>query len=212
MKKDFFTGLIILLPIALTIFIIAWIVLFFTAPIMPLVLYGLHHLESAFFIMLPDSVMQLLSRLIALTVLVFFILALGMVARSIFMRSVIQALHQFLSRIPFIKTVLHLSHDIFSALFSEKEKKLFQQPVSIAFPIEPNRVIGFHVGNAPEECQSKVEEPFIAIFMPTAPHPISGFLLLVNRKKVNFLDMSNEEALKFLVTCGVITPDSHEQP
>jgi uncharacterized membrane protein len=120
-------------------------------------------------------------------------------------------MHNLLSRIPFIKTVFQVSRDVFSALFSHEGTKAFRHPVMIPFPDYPNRTIGFAVGEVPAECQRKIDEPLVAVFTPTAPHPISGFLLLVKEKDAKLLDMTNEDALKFLVSCGMITPDKDEQ-
>jgi len=210
MKKHLFTGMIILLPIVLTIVIIVFLFDFFTTPFMGPVAQGLSLLESHFLFSIPQTLNIFLSRLIALILLSIFILLLGIVAQWIVVRNLIRMMHQLLSRIPFIKTIFQVSHDVFSALFSHEGKKTFKCPVMIPFPALPNRSIGFHVGDPPLECQRKVKEPLAAIFTPTAPHPISGFLFLVEQKEVKSLDMTNEDALKFLVSCGMIVPETHD--
>jgi uncharacterized membrane protein len=210
MKKHFFTGLIILLPIVLTIVIIVFLFDFFTTPFMKPVAHLLRVLESSLSFRIPEEINTFLARLIALILLTVFTLILGMIARWILVKNLIRGMHQLISRIPFIKSVFQVSRDVFSALFSHDGKKAFECPVMISFPAAPNRSIGFKVGQVPPECQNKVKEPLVAVFNPTAPHPISGFLFLVEKKEVNFLDMTNEDALKFLVSCGMIIPENHD--
>ncbi len=211
MKKYFFTGLIILLPLVLTIIIIVFLFDFFTTPFMRPVGYLLSTIESHFSFTIPEGINTFLSRLTALIFLSIVVLRLGMVARWILVRNMIRGMHHFLSRIPFIKTVYQVSRDVFSAIFAHDGKKVFKCPVMIPFPTHPNRSVGFEVGEVPQECQSKVKEPLVAVFMPTAPHPISGFLFFVEQKEVNSLDMTNEDALKFLVSCGMIVPEDHDK-
>jgi len=104
-----------------------------------------------------------------------------MIAQWIMVRNMIRGMHHLLSRIPFIKSVYQVSRDVFSALFSEG-KKTFKCPVMIPFPSYPNRAIGFHVGDVPVECQSKVNEPLSAVFMPTSPIRFPAYYFLSTKK------------------------------
>ena len=71
---------------------------------------------------------------------------------------------------------------------------------------------GLHreAGEVAEECQEKVGIPLTTVFAPTAPHPISGFLFMLPTKDVLSVDMNNEETIKFLVSCGMILPESEK--
>ena len=210
MKKYFFTGLIILLPVALTLSVIVFLFDFFTTPFVPLVTYLLGVIQNHLFFTLPQGLDTFLARLISLILLCIFVLVLGMVARGYIMRNLIRGTYSLFSRIPFIKSIFKVSHDVFSALFSHEGKKAFKCPVMIPFPDYPNHSLGFVVGEVPLECQAKAPVPLTAIFTPTAPHPISGFLLLVPRKDVTTLDMTNEDAVRFLVSCGMIVPKNEK--
>src|SRR5690606_9986208 len=136
--------------------------------------------------------------------LCLLILLLGFVTQTLLVQSAIAGLHKAMGRIPFVKTIYKISVDIFSALFSADGKQAFKQPVMIPFPAPPNFSLGLVCGEVAEEIQSKIDRPLIAVFMPTAPHPISGFLFLVPQNEVCFPDMSKEEVVKFLVSCGTI--------
>lgn len=78
----------------------------------------------------------------------------------------------------------------------------------IPFPGRPNHSLGFIAGEVAEECQAKSKTPLVSVFAPTAPHPVSGFLFLVPEKDVLDVNMTNEEVVKFLVSCGMIVPES----
>lgn len=210
MKKYLFTGLIILLPVALTLMLVFYLFDLFTSPILHPVESLLLSIESSLSISLPNAINVFCARLIALICIFLFILFLGMVARWLFVRNLIRGTHSLLIKIPFIKTVFKVSRDVFSAVFSEEGNKAFKRPVMIPFPDYPNHSIGFEVGDVPEECQKRLEKPHLAIFAPTAPHPLSGFLLFVEKKDVHPVDMTNEDAFKMLVSCGMIVPAKYE--
>ncbi len=212
MKKYFLTGLILLMPIALTLLIVLFLIDFFTTPFLSLVSSMLHSLEELFHFHLPHALTLPLARILALLLLCLFILALGAFARWFFFKSVLEFGDRIISKIPFIKTVYKVSRDIFKALFSPDGKKAFKHPVIIPFPFAPSYALGFQAGEVAEEIQSKIKEPLQSIFMPTAPHPISGFLFFVPAKDAHQIALSNEEAVKFLVSCGIIHPpaNSHD--
>jgi uncharacterized membrane protein len=198
-KKYLITGLVILLPLALTLMIIFFLVDFFTSPF-------LHIVEKFLFgtAALPHSLVIFISRILALILLAVFILLLGIVARWFIIKNIISGTNSILSRIPLIKTIYKISSDIISALFSLNGKKAFKHPVMIPFPHRPSYSIGFQAGEVAEEIRNTIKTPLVSVFAPTAPHPITGFLFLIPEKDVYNLDMSNEDAVKYLVSCGLI--------
>lgn len=207
MRKHLLTGLIILLPAALTLMVIVFLVDLFTEPFIDLV----SPLVELIPYKMPHGFVLLLSRLFSLLFLCLFILLLGMVTQLFLVKLLINWTNRVLFRIPFIKTVYKVSRDIFAALFSSDGKKAFKRPVMIPFPSKPNYCLGFEAGTVAEECQKKVAVPLTAVFTPTAPHPISGFLFLVPTADIHSIDMTNEEVVKFLVSCGMIVPESENK-
>jgi len=203
MKKHLITGLAILLPIVLTLMVIFWLIDFFTAPFVPLVTskifnsHGILNTGSTIFI----------SRMLALLFLSIFIFLLGVVARWFLIKNILSVANRILSRIPLIKTVYKVSRDIALALFSLDGKKAFKYPVMIPFPHQSTYTVGFQAGEVTEEILAVSKEPLVSVFAPTAPHPITGFIFFVPQKNVHKLNMTNEEAVKFIVSCGLIHPD-----
>lgn len=201
MKKYLVTGLVILMPVALTILIIGFLFKFFTTPLVDVVEPLVHRLA------LPHGLILFISRLLALAFLIVFIFFLGMLARWFVGKHFIAFTDRILYRIPFIRTVYKVSRDVIVALFSTDGKKAFKYPVMVPFPQRPTFALGFQAGEAAHECEEKAGTSLVSVFMPTAPHPISGFLFLMPREDVYQLDMSNEDAFKFLVSCGMIHPE-----
>lgn len=204
MKKHFLTGIIILMPIALTVMIILFLVDFFTTPFVSIVSSIIHELEIALHFKIPANLTVATARIFALVLLFLFILLLGALARWLIIKKLFIWGDQIISRIPFIKTVYKVSRDIFTALFSSDGKKAFKYSVIVPFPFAPSYSLGFQAGEVAEEIQSKIKEPLTSVFMPTAPHPISGFLFFVPKKDAHKIAMTTEESVKFLVSCGMI--------
>lgn len=206
MKKYLITGLIVLLPAVLTLIIIVFLFDLFTGPFLNLVSPFVRFLQTKLPFVLPVGLSIFISRLFALIFLCIFILILGVVTRWFLVKNLIGWANRILFRIPFINTVYKVSRDVFAALFSTDGKKAFKRPVMIPFPGRPNFCFGFEAGEVAKECQEKVNTPLVSVFCPTAPHPISGFLFLMPEEDVYDVDMSNEEVVKFLVSCGMIVP------
>lgn len=210
MKKYLTTGLIVLLPTIVTLSLILFVINFFTTPLLPFVSVILHSFETSLHFQIPNILEPTIIRSIALILVMLLILFLGLIANRLIFRTLIQKTHNLLLSIPFVKTIFKVTHDLSSALFSLGSGKGFRGPVVFTFPNHPNRAIGFVVGEVPKEIQKKVDRPLVPIFSPTAPHPISGFLLFVDAQDVQRLDMSNEEAIKFMISCGIIVPEEKQ--
>lgn len=210
MRKYLGTGLVILMPIALTLMVIVFLFNLFTAPFVDLVRSLVTEIETKTAIELPQGFTLFLSQVLALIFLCIFIFVLGAVARWFLVRHFINLANRIFYKIPLVKSVYKVSKDIITALFSLDGKKAFKEPVMIPFPYPPAFCLGFHAGEVAEECQKKVNTPLVSVFAPTAPHPISGFLFLVPEKDVHRVDMTNEEVVKFLVSCGMIHPASSQ--
>lgn len=209
MKKYLITGLIILLPLVLTIFVVVFLFDLFTAPFLPLVSASLSYIPY----ILPHWVVTFLARLIGLVLLCILTFVLGVIARHFFLKHIIDWTNRILARIPLVKTVYKISREVISAIFSPESKQAFQEPVMYPFPHSPHYAVGFSTGDSASECSEKAGTPLVSVFAPTAPHPISGFLFMFPKKDVYPVDMSKEDAVKFLVSCGVIVPenkDSHD--
>ncbi len=99
-----------------------------------------------------------------------------------------------------------MMQDIIRTLFA-KDKSAFQQVVMIPFPSPGIYVLGFATQEAPATCSEKVGKELISVLIPTTPNPTSGFLLMFPKEDLIYVDMKPEEAIKFIISCGVIVPE-----
>lgn len=208
MKKHLFAGLVILLPVVLTIFMLLFLLNLFTTPFMDVSTMILSKFPDVYDFLSHYNLLDLIAKLCSLILLCVFIFCLGVIARWFFFNSLLNLANAILSKIPFVKSIYKTARDVINALFPQKDqKKAFKRSVMVPFPSEDSQCIGFVSGDIPEECQKKVKIPLVPVFVPTAPHPISGYFMLVPEDRVNEIDMTNEEAVKFTVSCGMITPE-----
>lgn len=200
MKKTLITGIIILLPIALTILLFVFLIDLFTNPILKILephlsCFGLGHSQCLIFVV----------RLIIFLFLLCLIFLLGVITRVVFFRPLITSLQKLLFRLPIVKTIYRASHEAIQGFLSLDKRKAFTEPVLIPFPTPKSYAIGFLSGAVPKECQEKCKNELLSVFVPS-PHLISGYFLLIPKEHVYRIKMNNEEAVKYIISLGVITP------
>lgn len=206
MKRYFVTGLAILLPLALTLLIISFIFNFLTEPFVGFVrdileYFGL--LEAKFLFLSPVQLQTLVSKIIILVLLFFVTVTLGFLARRIFFRFLLKWWDSILHRIPFVSSIYKTSQDVIRTVFESKTKS-FKQVVLVPFPSQESRSVGLVTGENLSGLPQSETENVVAVFVPTTPNPTSGFLMMFNAKELVYLDMKVEEALKYIISCGVI--------
>lgn len=192
MKRYFITGLIILLPLALTITVLAFIFNFLTEPFVGIVEALMTRYELYSYIELGRE----LSKVLILIFLFFFTVFLGMLTRWFLVNYFVHFWDYIIRKIPIIGSVYRTFKDVVSTLFNA-DTKSFKQVVLVKFPNKDTSSIGF--------VTNEIEDR-VTVFIPTAPNPTSGFTMIYLREDVIFLDMKVEEAFKYVISCGVIQP------
>lgn len=207
MKKYFFTGFVALLPLALTFIIVRWLFNLFTAPLAGITEAVILAYEKKWHLSLEhhDTFVIFLSRVLALILLLILILFLGFCGQKFLMRTFLKIPERLFSRIPLVGSIFRISKDVTKAVFAEN-KKTFRETVLLPFPHDQALAIGFVTGDTPPHLKTDKAQTDLAIFVPTAPHPMSGFVLLAPKKITLPVDVSVEDAFKFLISCGVIHP------
>jgi len=207
MKKYFLTGLAIFLPLALTLFIVGFLIDFFTQPFMGLVADFLCRLEIAqegFLFLTQEQVVRLISQLLILVLLFCFTLCIGVVGRFFFVNAFLKLSDKILSKIPLISTVYKTTQDIINTLFVS-DKEMFKQVVMVPFPRQDIYVLGLISREAPPTCSKQAKEDLITVLIPTTPNPTTGFLLMYKKSDLIYIDMKVEDALKYIISCGMIS-------
>ena len=199
MRKYFVTGLVTLLPLAITIWVVRFVVNFLTKPFIGMVTGLTHRL------LLSPHLTRLLSQLVILLGLFLLMLFLGIVARKFFFGQMIRLGDRLLHRIPLVNRVYKTSKELVKSLFGANQKAL-KQVVMLPFPYPGCYVLGLVAKESPHTCSKSQKEPLLSVFIPTTPNPSSGFLVLSHQKDLIYMDMKVEEALKYVVSCAVIQP------
>jgi uncharacterized membrane protein len=209
MKKHFITGLVILLPLVVTIAVVVFLVNFLTQPfigVVSAVLAKLNIINRGFLFLTPEQLLRYGSKLIILILLFLFTVGLGMITRWFFINAMFRLGDKVLHRIPIVNTVYKTTQDIIKTLFVS-DKKSFQQVVMVPFPRPDVFVLGLISRESPQVCANAAGEDLVSVLIPTTPNPTTGFLLMYKRADLIIVDMKPEEAIKYIVSCGVIIPE-----
>lgn len=204
MKKYFITGLVTLLPLAVTIWVVHFFVDFLTKPFIGIVILLTDRLPIA-----SPQLIRTISQIFILVSLFLIVWFLGFVARKFFFNQMIQLGDRLLNKIPLVNTVYKTSKEIVKSLFGSEVKSL-QQAVLIPFPYQGSYCVGLIARQAPNTCSEAGNETLISVFIPTCPNPATGFLVMCRKSELIYLSISTEEAIKYVVSCAVIQPGAHK--
>ncbi len=209
MKKNFITGLVLLLPGAVTIAILLFLINFFTTPFVGFTSQLIEQwnlFQDGFFFLTQKQVIQYGSRILILLSLFGVTVLLGVVTRWFFMHALIKLCDKALLRIPLVSTLYKTSQDIIKTIFVS-DKNSFKQVVMVPFPRPGVYVLGLIARGSPNSCCAATEKNLISVLVPTTPNPTTGFLLMFQKEELIYLDMKAEDAIKYIVSCGVIIPE-----
>jgi uncharacterized membrane protein len=207
MKKYFFTGFVILLPIAVTMMVLGFIINLLTKPFIGIVARLLSHQAiPSLGIFTSEQIVRTISHCIILVGLFLFTLLLGIVTRWFFFHALLKTGDKILYRIPLVNKVYKTTKDIIRTLFASK-KDSFKQVVMIPFPTKNCYCLGLVTREAPKTCQEASGLEMVTVFIPTTPNPTTGYLLVCPIADLIFLKMKGDEAIKYIVSCGAIQPE-----
>lgn len=186
LKRIFVTGLLVLLPVSLSVWILARLVLFFE-----------NILGPVFKNILEDAYRPGLG----LVSLVILILLVGFLAGNILGRRIVDTFHRGMEKLPLFNRVYLMIKGISdSVLGGSEQMKFFEAVALVNFPDERTKTIGF-ITAAPET----LSENYYGVFVPTTPNITTGFYLLFPRERVEILDMKVEDGLKMVLSFGITT-------
>lgn len=208
MKKHFITGLVILLPLTVTILVLGFLINLLTQPFIGLVSSFFSHwhiINRGFLFLTPEQLIRYGSQLLILITLFLITLFLGMITRWFFINALFRIGDRVLHKIPIVNTVYKTTQEIIKTIFVS-DKNSFKQVVMAPFPYPGTYMLGLIAREAPDECSKKVNEELISVLIPTTPNPTTGFLVMYNKKDLFYLDIKPEDAIKAIVSCGVIVP------
>ncbi|MGE4220730.1 MAG: DUF502 domain-containing protein [Alphaproteobacteria bacterium] len=201
LKAYFFAGVLVTAPIAITAAVAIWFINLVDAQIVPLIPEQWN----------PDTYLREHVGLnvglpgLGLLVLVAAITLIGAFAAGLVGRIVVRAGDSVLARMPVIRTVYGASKQILETVL-RNQSNAFRQAVMIEYPRRGLWTIGFITGETQGEVQSLTDDKVYNVFVPTTPNPTSGFLLFVPERDIVILTMTVEEAVKLIISGGIVAP------
>jgi uncharacterized membrane protein len=147
---------------------------------------------------------------IGVAILIFALILIGMFTTGFIGKFFVRLGDFIVSKMPLISSIYSLLKQLFETVLSPKSQS-FKEAVLIEYPRKGIWIIGFLAGPSTNELQKKSpsKDSLLSIFVPTTPNPTSGFLVLIPENEVIKLDMSVEDALKYIVSCGIVSPDDN---
>jgi uncharacterized membrane protein len=195
LKKYLITGLLIWIPLAITIWVLNLIVSTMDQSLQllppqyqPQVLLGY----------------QILGLGALLTVVVVFVT--GVLASNILGQRLLLFWENLLGRIPVVKTIYTGVKQVSDTLFAPGGKA-FRKALLVQYPREGSWTIAFLTGQPGGDVANHLHGDYVSVYVPTTPNPTSGFFLMMPKSDVIELDMSVDEALKYVISMGLVTPE-----
>ncbi|HSN17153.1 MAG TPA: DUF502 domain-containing protein [Gammaproteobacteria bacterium] len=194
LRRYLFTGLVIWIPLGVTLFIIQLfigymdgLVTLFPTAWQPAQLVGFN---------IPG---------LGVVLVVLVLLFTGFLASNYLGRVLLSLGNELLEHIPLVRSIYTTAKQISDTMFS-KTGRSFRKVVLIRYPNKDTWSLAFQTGESLGEVNAKMPEHMVSVFVPTTPNPTSGFLLLVPQDDMVELQMSVDEALKMIISLGVIVP------
>lgn len=198
-RNAFFSGLILVAPLCLTIWVFSKIIDFVGGTFKPLFLVfvpeGLRDRQGL------DAVWSILATLIVMALVTL----LGYVSRYVFGKFFFSIGDRFVQTIPGVNAVYNTVRQIVNT-FSSQSRHMFNKVVLVQFPRDGCWTIGFLTNTVQGEAQAKAGPDVWTVFVPTTPNPTSGFLLMLPKSEIVELDMPVGEGMKMIISGGAVVP------
>ena len=189
-RNYFFTGVIVLIPIGFTLYLSKFLINF-SAKLVP---SGLN----------PNTYLPYSIPGIEIVLTVIFITIVGGLSLSFLGKKFLQIVDDLFKKIPILRTIYSAIGQMTDSFRNQDSNK--KSVVLVEYPRKGSWAVGFATKENTGEIKSKTNIILINVFVPTTPNPTSGFLLMIPKEDLIYLDMSFEEASKFIVSAGTSTP------
>jgi uncharacterized membrane protein len=199
LKKYFITGLLIWIPLAITVWVLTSIV--------GTMDQSLGLLPSAIH---PRNLLGFNIPGVGTLLTLLVILVTGLVATNIIGQRLVRYWEGILSRIPVVKSIYYSVKQISDTVFSGNGDA-FKKVLLVRFPHPQAWSVAFQTGIPAAAVSRASGEELVSVFIPTAPSPVNGFFFFVKRQDTIELAMSVDDALKYIVSMGVVGPGAPEQ-
>ena len=205
LKNDLIAGLLVVIPLATTI----WL----STVVSRFVLAFLTSIPKQLnpFITLNPLLQDLINLALGLTVPLLGILLIGLMARNFVGRWLLEFGEGTLSKIPLAGSVYKTLKQLLETFLRDNLTR-FRRVVLVEYPREGLFSVGFVTGLVGPSLQPELEETLLSVFIPTAPNPTTGWYTLVPESSVKDLNISVEDAFRTIISAGIVNPDDREAP
>jgi uncharacterized membrane protein len=202
LKKYLVAGLLVWLPLAITIWVLSWLL-----GVLDGMFEWLLGLSTA---VLPASTHAAIAALAKVPGLGVIVMLVGLILTGMFVANVIgqwwvQQWHRLMHQIPIVKSIYSSVKQVSDTLFSSSGNA-FREAVLVQYPRQGAWTIAFVTGKPGGEVAEHLPGEYVSVYVPTTPNPTSGFFLMMPRADVVVLKMSVDEALKYVISMGVVSP------
>lgn len=197
LRASFLTGIVVITPVALTVWLVWSLIGWVDGFVLPLVPYDFR----------PEQYIGINLRGVGVIIFLLFTVFVGWVAKGLIGKSLINFAESLVDRMPVVRSIYSGVKQIAETVFAQSERS-FEKACLIQYPRKGIWAIGFISTTAKGEVAMRAETSgeLLSIFVPTTPNPTSGFLLFFPREDVIELDMSIEEAAKLVISAGLVYP------
>jgi uncharacterized membrane protein len=206
-RASFLTGLVVIAPVGLTIWLIWSVVGWIDGFVLPLVPANYHpdRMLQDFFGLDPS--VQINIRGLGVVIFLIFTVFVGWIAKGFIGRSLIRFAEGLVERTPVVRTIYSGIKQISETIFAQSERS-FEKACLIEYPRKGIWALGFISTDTKGEVAGKADPsgPMVSVFLPTTPNPTSGFLLFFPKSDVIELDMTVEYAAKLVISAGLVYP------
>lgn len=201
LRASFLTGVVVIAPVGLTLWLIWTVVGWFDSFVLPLIPDQFQ----------PEEYIGINLRGVGVIVFLAFTVIVGWVAKGIIGRSLIHFAESLVDRMPVVRSVYSGIKQISETVFAQTERS-FEKACLIQYPRRGIWAIGFVSTTAKGEVAARAETggQLFSVFVPTTPNPTSGFLLYFPEEDVILLDMSVEDAAKLVISAGLVYPNEKD--
>lgn len=217
LRNNFLAGLVVVVPIAITIWLIwtfvgwidSWVLPFVPARYHPDALIDWFFGDSAWFKALFGEDIRVNVRGLGVVVFLIFTVLVGWITKGMIGRSFLGWGERLVDRMPVVRSLYNGLKQIAETVFSQSTDTKFDKACLVEYPRKGIWAIAFISTKAKGEVDARipVDEDIISVFLPTTPNPTSGFLLFVPRHSVIELDMTVEDCAKLVISAGLVYPN-----
>jgi uncharacterized membrane protein len=202
-RRTFLTGLLVVLPVFATFWLISLVFGLIDASVTPLLFQTLRWLAPASW--RATGWVTYGAPLVSVTLAVAVIYVIGLIGGNVLGRQVLRWLDSMLMHVPVVRSIYSATRQ-FVDTFSRPAGQSFNGVVLVEFPRDGVWTLGFLTGQTQGEVRERIGRELLNVFVPTTPNPTGGYLLFVPAEKVIRLAMSIDDAFRIIISGGVLTP------